>query len=192
MWEWYSNLPTWAKIAIPVALVGIIVVIWQPWKASSSSGSSGSGVGTSPVPVGTSPVGVGTSPVTIPAPGMQRPSTGRMKSPGEPSSNIINLATPINPVKAPRTAQVPKGNTPFASSSELAKVAAVYGIPLRTNTRGRVAVFYAGNNNGVPQIAKYGATGAFLGTYAAPNLPSIPSVGSIAGGVYRAPGTYQI
>lgn len=119
-------------------------------------------------------------------------STTGVKSPAEPSSNIINLATPINPVKAPTTGQVPTGNTPFAPASALAQDAANYGIPLQTNTGGKVAVFYAGTNNGVPQIAKYSSTGAFLGTYAAPNLPSIPSVGSIAGGVYRAPGTYQI
>ena len=188
MWEWYSNLPTWAKIAIPVALVGIIVVIWQPWKSSSSAGASGSGVGTSPVPVGATPA-PGTSPVVI---GTGSASTTGVKSPAEPSSNIINLATPINPVKAPTTGQVPTGNTPFAPASALAQVAANYGIPMQTNTRGKVAVFYAGTNNGVPQVAKYSSTGAFLGTYAQPNLPSIPSIGSIAGGVYRAPGTYQI
>ena len=61
MFEWYTKLPPWAKIAIPLAVVGVIVLIWAPWSKSSASGSVPTG--TSPV-TGSSPVNISTSPVT--------------------------------------------------------------------------------------------------------------------------------
>jgi hypothetical protein len=39
--EFWDNLPTWAKVAIPLTFVGIIVLIWAPWKNTSSSSQSG-------------------------------------------------------------------------------------------------------------------------------------------------------
>lgn len=41
--EWYKGLPTWAKIAIPLAMVLIIVLIWQPWNKAASTSSTSSG-----------------------------------------------------------------------------------------------------------------------------------------------------
>lgn len=91
MWDWYTRLPTWAQIAIPLGLVGVIILIWAPWKTSAASG--GVPVGTSPVtgsPPGTpgsSPVAV-TPPVTGPI--LQPPGRGE---PGPISGPI--LLTPI-------------------------------------------------------------------------------------------------
>ena len=71
----WDNLPTWAKWAIPLAIVGIILLIWQPWKKKSSTTTLPSGVnsgyavapisnGSSPISNGSSPVSNGSSPVS--------------------------------------------------------------------------------------------------------------------------------
>ena len=46
MFEWFEKLPLWAKIAIPVVAIGIIVLIWSPWKKSSSASSSSTSAAT--------------------------------------------------------------------------------------------------------------------------------------------------
>lgn len=35
--NWFNDLPTWAKILVPVAAVVGILLIWQPWKKSDAS-----------------------------------------------------------------------------------------------------------------------------------------------------------
>lgn len=39
MAEMYAHLPKWAKIAVPVAGAGVILLIWQPWKAKGTASS---------------------------------------------------------------------------------------------------------------------------------------------------------
>ena len=106
------------------------------------------------------------------------------------------VSTPQNvPQSFTSTGQkaIPVGNTQFAPTSSLAVVAKRFGIPMTENTHGQTAVFYAGEQNGVPQVAKYSNTGQFLGTYAQSDLAGkIPTIGSIAGGTYKAPGSYSI
>lgn len=41
LWEKYKELPKWAQIGIPIVLVGIVVVIWAPWKKSTTTTTSG-------------------------------------------------------------------------------------------------------------------------------------------------------
>lgn len=36
--NWFNDLPTWAKILIPVAAVVGILLIWQPWKKQGAGG----------------------------------------------------------------------------------------------------------------------------------------------------------
>lgn len=37
---WFSALPGWAKIAAPVGAVGIVVLIWQPWKKKAATSAA--------------------------------------------------------------------------------------------------------------------------------------------------------
>lgn len=34
--EWFQGLPTWAKIAVPVAGAGVVLLIWSPWKSTGA------------------------------------------------------------------------------------------------------------------------------------------------------------
>lgn len=124
-------------------------------------------------------------------------ATRRRGSPRLPPILILDpapgRAPPWMPHRAP-TAPPATGTTApgaFGPPSALAAVAARFGIPLHLNTQGRVAYFYAGQQHGVAQVAKYSAAGALLGTYAQA-LRGRATIGSIAGGQYRAPGTYTI
>lgn len=44
MFEWFSRLPTWGKIAIPLAAAGVVVLIWEPWKKKSAASTATSGI----------------------------------------------------------------------------------------------------------------------------------------------------
>lgn len=56
---WYMGLPKWAKVAVPLAGVAGVVLIWQPWKSNGQGttietgplAKSLSGQGLSPLPV---------------------------------------------------------------------------------------------------------------------------------------------
>ena len=82
-------------------------------------------------------------------------------------------------------------NNPFSGYSRLTVVRQHYGVPQYVNTRGQNGFFYAGMNNGVPQVAKYSTTGQFLGVYSSPGL-NPNSIGSLAGGTYKTAGQYQL
>ena len=219
MMAWYGKLPTWAKIAIPVVIVGIFVFIWAPWSRSSGSGTSTAGTGLETVPAGGSPSG-GSSGSGSGGSGSDGSGSGGSKKKKNPrlnkspiipppiyipghqvaqnpaiNTNVINLGLSASQLQATQKAapigKGPTGNTPFASQSRLQVVAKAFGLPMTTNTRGKVAVFYAGKSNNIPQIAKYGSNGQFLGVYAAPTL-KLASIGSLAGGVYRPAWSYAL
>ena len=202
MMAWYGKLPTWAKIAIPVVIVGIFVFIWAPWSKSSGSGTSTAGTGLETVPAGGSPSGGSSGSGSG---GSGSGGSKKKKNPHIPghqvaqnpaiNTNVINLGLSASQLQATQKAapigKGPTGNTQFASQSRLQVVAKAFGLPMTTNTRGKVAVFYAGKSNNIPQIAKYGSNGQFLGVYAAPTL-KLASIGSLAGGVYRPAWSYAL
>jgi hypothetical protein len=116
-------------------------------------------------------------------------STGTSTGTSPIQTGIQKLATAV---KIPQ-GTMPTGNQPFAGLSALEIVAKRFGIPMQMNTHGQTAVFYAGLQNGIPQVAKYSNTGKFIGTYAQENLLGQTSpIGSIAGGHYQPPGTFKI
>lgn len=41
--QFWNNLPDWAKIALPLGVVAIILLIWQPWKKNTSSAAIATG-----------------------------------------------------------------------------------------------------------------------------------------------------
>lgn len=115
---------------------------------------------------------------------------------GYSSVNTLPIPTsgyqPFQAVKQylPGASQV-AANQPFAPESALQQVLSRFGLPSTWNTQGHTGFFYAGQQNGVAQIAKYGSNGQFLGTYAQANF-NPASIGSLAGGTYKAPGTYTL
>lgn len=95
---------------------------------------------------------------------------------------------PLSP--SPGAVSGTPGPSGFLTPAELA---ARFNIPLATNTQGQVAFFYAGQWNGVPQVAKYSANGNLELVYSDPGLAGQTSpLGSVIGGTYRAPGTFTI
>ena len=103
MFEWYTKLTPWAKIAIPLAVVGVIVLIWAPWSKSSGSVPTGTSpvTGSSPVNISTSPVKVhkSTSPVTVHKSTshvavVAHAVSARVKSPAEPSRPAVITTHP--------------------------------------------------------------------------------------------------
>ena len=119
-------------------------------------------------------------------------TSGTTTTSTNPITTAIQKLTTTQPVQG-ATGKLPTGNQPFAPLNSLEVVAKRFGIPMQVNTHGQTAVFYAGMQNGIPQVAKYSNTGNFLGTYAQENLlNSVPPIGSIANGKYIAPGHYKI
>ena len=104
MWDWYTRLPTWAQIAIPLGLVGVILLIWAPWKASSASG--GVPVGTSPV-TGSPPGTPGSSPVAVtpPVPGSLLPPPAQGTS---ASTSGLLIMPPVRVNPAPIVTPTPR------------------------------------------------------------------------------------
>lgn len=81
----WDNLPTWAKIAIPVVAIAVIVIIWAPWRKNTNSTTlpsslnstssnatsyvapitTGSSTGNYTAPITTVSTGNASSPVTV-------------------------------------------------------------------------------------------------------------------------------
>lgn len=56
LWQKFEGLPTWGKIGVVAGAGGVVLLIWQPWKSSSSS--TGSTSLTTATPLDTSSSGV--------------------------------------------------------------------------------------------------------------------------------------
>ena len=128
MFEWYTRLPTWAKIAIPLAAVGVIVLIWAPWSKSSASGSVPTGTspvtGSSPVSIGTSPVYGNSSPVHVStSPVAVHESTSRVAVSGSaspapaPASESPTIAPVVAHAVSARVKSPTEPSRPTASAS---------------------------------------------------------------------------
>ena len=86
----WNSLPTWAKIAIPLTLIGVIVVIWAPW--------SKKGGGTTTLPSGlNSTTGTLVTPVVS---GLNGGGTSGMENLGGNYTSPI-ITTPTQPVTTP-------------------------------------------------------------------------------------------
>lgn len=141
MFEWYTKLPPWAKIAIPLAVVGVIVLIWAPWSKSSATGSVPTGTspvtGSSPVSVGTSPVYGMSSPVNIStSPVAVHESTSRVAVSGSasPAPAPASESPTIAPVVAHAvSARVKSPTEPSRSAAVAASVVTTH--PSSSTTR---------------------------------------------------------
>ena len=112
MFEWYKRLPVWAQIAIPLSLIGVIVIIWAPW-SKGAGGSASLAPGTSSVPIGTSP----TIPTSSPTKTHQSPTV-----PG-PIEHFPIVNTPSPPLKSVKSPAEPTRHTTPPSAPPVTKTA---------------------------------------------------------------------
>lgn len=166
--SWWSNAPDWQKIGIIGG--GSVLALGGYYLYKKHQAGSGTTTLISPsgnTVLGTSPGGL---------------SNGAVNGTGSNGTGSNGTGSSGN------TNRVPDNPAPYS----LEAAASHYGVPLYVNTHGQTGFFYAGQNNGISQIAKYNTFGKLLQIYAAPNLTSSSTLGSLAGGTYKRAGTYSI
>jgi cytoskeletal protein RodZ len=115
----WDNLPTWAKWAIPIVAIGIIVFIWAPWRKKSNtqilpSGlNSGNGNATSYISPIATQTGLGTSSSgTSSSTSTKTPSSTSTKTPSSTSTK-----TPSSTSTTTKTHRIGEISTTFTNAA---------------------------------------------------------------------------
>ena len=141
--SWYKGLPTWAKIAIPLVGIGVVVLIWQPWnsqssqateKGAGSSGSGGSGTSGSSGGVATGEPTVGVIPASYSTP-----------PEAPPTYSITNDYLSSSPTSSGGTSS---GTTSSGTTSASAAGAIDYSTPASGNSPGVTVTNLSGGTPG--------------------------------------------
>jgi len=119
--EWYKGLPSWAKWAVPLGAVAIVLIIWAPWRKKSSNANS-----TIALSNGTAlPIVAYGNPITV------ANSRGAV--------NVANGTTPVSTTPTPVQTESP------ATQSQATQEVQIYNTTLNN------ATFTVANQTATPQ-----------------------------------------